>query len=214
MRKGRTTYQFRFYKVILAMMLVGFMLPLTVKGASASSLTQWGITWTFDKAYTYGTYANGDYWVLGPVTITAISPAFANGRNGWEVNPVTAGGQGFDNRPDVYGGALFNTALIPSLPYAASGRKSIVKSISRGTPGPMSPLQTVAVLTVVDTIPANGGATVFRPPYVGTAKPDYLVTNLHTELLPSFTRTANAVSLSWILGKYQHVQMEHKAQLY
>ncbi|MBA4387616.1 MAG: hypothetical protein C0404_06515 [Verrucomicrobia bacterium] len=177
---------------------------------TATSLSQWGITWTFDKAYTYGTYANGDYWVLGPVTITAVSPAYAAGRNGWEVNPVTEGDQGFDNRPCVYGGAAFNAALIPNLPYTASGRKSIVKSISRTSSIIYSPLQTVAVLTVVDSIPADNGATVFRPPYVGTAKPDYSVNNLHTNLLPAYARTPGAVSLNWILGKYQHVQMEHK----
>ncbi|MGZ3743510.1 MAG: hypothetical protein ACXWRA_06625, partial [Pseudobdellovibrionaceae bacterium] len=194
----------------LPTILISLVLPFSAIGATASSLSQWGITWTFDKAYTYGTYANGDYWVLGPATITAISPAYANGRNGWEVNPVTAGDQGFDNRPDIYGGAAFNASLIPALPYTASGRKSIVKSISRSTAAVYSPLQTVAVLTVVDTIPANNGATVFRPPYVGTDKPDYSVNNLHTELLPAFPRTPSAVSLSWILGKYQHVQMEHK----
>src|SRR4051812_40150189 len=36
------------------------------RAATASSLTQYGITWTFDKAYTYGSYATGDYWVVGP----------------------------------------------------------------------------------------------------------------------------------------------------
>jgi hypothetical protein len=45
---------------------------------------------------------------------------------------------------------------------------------------------------------------------VGTDKPYYSVKNMHTELLPSYAPTANAVSLSWILTKYQHVQFEHK----
>jgi hypothetical protein len=42
--------------------------------ACVTSVTQYGITWTFDKGYRTGVFANGDYWVLGPVTITAISP--------------------------------------------------------------------------------------------------------------------------------------------
>lgn len=37
-------------------------------------ISQYGITWTFDTEYEYGQFANGDYWVLGPVTITRIEP--------------------------------------------------------------------------------------------------------------------------------------------
>jgi hypothetical protein len=40
----------------------------------ARSISQHGVTWFFDKCYQYGTYANGDYWVVGPVTITDINP--------------------------------------------------------------------------------------------------------------------------------------------
>jgi len=41
----------------------------------SSSVTRAGITWTFDKPYRGGVYANGDPWVLGPVLITAMTPA-------------------------------------------------------------------------------------------------------------------------------------------
>lgn len=34
------------------------------------------ITWYFNKACTTGTFANGDYWVLGPVVIDSITPSF------------------------------------------------------------------------------------------------------------------------------------------
>ena len=37
-------------------------------------ITQFGITWTFDKEYQYGQFANGDYWVVGPVAIIGIDP--------------------------------------------------------------------------------------------------------------------------------------------
>lgn len=45
----------------------------------ASSITRFGISWTFDTNYTTGTYANGDPWVVentlgAGVTITAVSP--------------------------------------------------------------------------------------------------------------------------------------------
>ncbi len=44
-----------------------------------------GVRFTFSAARPVGQYANGDWWVRGPVTITAISPASAlhNGQN-WD----------------------------------------------------------------------------------------------------------------------------------
>ncbi|MBI5536805.1 MAG: hypothetical protein HY898_29055 [Deltaproteobacteria bacterium] len=44
-------------------------------GPTTSSISQNGVTWTFDRPYEYGTYANGDFWVKGPVVITSITPA-------------------------------------------------------------------------------------------------------------------------------------------
>lgn len=78
-------------------------------------LSQFGITWYFDKAvttdgagdtYQYGTFANGDYWIVGPVVIERITPAsIVSGDDtlhGTMVNPVSASPtyQGFDSRAD------------------------------------------------------------------------------------------------------------------
>ena len=43
--------------------------------AMQKSVTQYGITWTFDKNYEVGQYATGDWWVKGPVTVQSVSPA-------------------------------------------------------------------------------------------------------------------------------------------
>ena len=82
---------------------------------SAMTIEQFGITWTFDKQYPYGQFANGDYWVVGPVTIIDITPKsryypnqvlsedaskYPNGRlmHGSMINPeVSAGTSGFDS---------------------------------------------------------------------------------------------------------------------
>ena len=45
------------------------------QAAVTNTLSQFGITWTLDLEHEYGQFANGDYWVIGPVTVTAISPA-------------------------------------------------------------------------------------------------------------------------------------------
>lgn len=48
------------------------------------SITQQGVTFNFAAPRPVGQYANGDWWVLGPVLITSISPAstLQNGVNG------------------------------------------------------------------------------------------------------------------------------------
>lgn len=39
-----------------------------------SQITQYGITWTFDKPCQAGRFVTGDYWVVGPVTVVDVSP--------------------------------------------------------------------------------------------------------------------------------------------
>src|SRR3954468_15556795 len=43
--------------------------------ANRKEISQYGITWTFDKAARTGQFITGDWWVIGPVTIVKISPA-------------------------------------------------------------------------------------------------------------------------------------------
>ena len=161
---------------------------------AASSVSQWGITFTFDKDYTTGQFANGDYWVLGPVTITSITPNATSSSNVWMVNPAPDQNC-FDNRVPQ-----FNGSLARSLPYTASAGQSIVKAISRDKADETSAgcgasgsdrncLKTAAVLTVLGSAPADNGATVFRPPYCGTAKTLYSVNDLRWDLLPSLDPT-------------------------
>ncbi|MGD0041946.1 MAG: hypothetical protein ABSE84_16335 [Isosphaeraceae bacterium] len=38
------------------------------------NVSQYGITWTFDKPARVGHFINGDWYVVGPVTIKAIDP--------------------------------------------------------------------------------------------------------------------------------------------
>ncbi len=40
----------------------------------ASQVSQFGITWTFSREHTVGQFVNGDWWVLGPVSIVNIDP--------------------------------------------------------------------------------------------------------------------------------------------
>ena len=54
-------------------MVVIFWLCSTAFTVMTDSISQYGITWKFDKQYSVGTFANGDYWVAGDmVVITRI----------------------------------------------------------------------------------------------------------------------------------------------
>ena len=202
-------------------MILFFGVLLLAEGVSAAtSVSQYGITWQFDKDYLVGQFANGDYWVktddiTGNVIITRITPDIENYTisgvdyliNGFQVNP-TPYGHGFDARLPSY-----NSNLIPSLPYIASSGDSIIKSISRLVecvgnacrPG----IQTVAVLTVIKDVPENNGLTVFRPPYVGNNKPLISTSEIKWNRIPSFPSVNNAPSLDWVVQRIERVQMDH-----
>jgi hypothetical protein len=179
-----------------------------------SSVSQYGITWTFDSPHTVGKYANGDYWVLGPVTITSITPNAASGQNGWEVNPGLAGNdvafggndptaatQAWDS-----GGPYYKASNMPALPYTATAGQSIVKGIAHAGRAPgadceanVTPcLDSAAILTVVGSPPANNGTTVFRPPFVGTSKPQFSTTSLDTNI-SNLPRLASNTSIDAVL---------------
>src|ERR1017187_9871122 len=38
------------------------------------SVSQYGITWTFEAPAPVGQFVNGDFYVVGPVTITNVAP--------------------------------------------------------------------------------------------------------------------------------------------
>ncbi|HEX2101120.1 MAG TPA: hypothetical protein VHF69_10675, partial [Candidatus Synoicihabitans sp.] len=68
------------------------LLATTLTTQAATSVSQFGITWTFDRDYPTGQFANGDYWVVGPVKITSITPksTTSNGAtmHGTMINPL------------------------------------------------------------------------------------------------------------------------------
>lgn len=162
---------------------------------STNKIMQHGITWTFDKNYTTGQFANGDYWVVGPVTLIGISPGSTAGTdygsgpriiNGSMINPSPTDNttQGYDSEAyawsstsRVYAGSLDyaeskNAARINGQPISSINTRdipvssSLVSTISTATPGrPI--LQTAAVLTVLAVAPP---ADAFRPPYTGNDK--------------------------------------------
>lgn len=175
--------------------------------STTDQVVQYGVVWTFDSPTAFGRYANGDYWVVGPVTVTAISPAFDGAHHGWEVNPDDPVEQGFDTRV-----ADFDEGRVPLLPYTAQPGESLVKGISKAPLGEECRpcLQTAAVLTVVADVPAQNGRNMFRPPYFGSEKKAYMVDDLRTELLPQWAPVEDTPTLAEVCAWFRRVQLDHK----
>ena len=195
--------------IILSLGLVWLVLRNNaVWAASTDTISQYGITWTFDKEYEYGQFVNGDWWVVGPVTVVQITPDGTSGRNGWEVFPSS--NAGFSKQPYDDRVANYDSSLMPSLPYTVQPFHSVVKAISVGEGESYPYLLTAAVLTVLDSIPPNDGRTVFRPPYFGTDKPLHSTEKLKVDLLPSLKSVPDTPDLGEIERSFQRVQLDHK----
>lgn len=172
-----------FLRISVALSFV-FLVRLSAQAATSTSLEQHGITWTFSEPVEYGTYANGEYWVKGPVTLTQISPASTGGKNGTVVNPVRGNEQGFDSR-------MLNSTyrsdwnISTQLPYTVGINSTVMSSISmpdtaRHINHPQ--LKTYAILTVVEASPPAGA---FRPSYInGNFNHPWTESDLNYSILP------------------------------
>ncbi len=190
-----------------------------------NAISQFGITWTFDKDYTVGQFANGDYWVIGPVKIIGINPPSTkiDGRvkNGSMINPSPTLGitHGYDStlfgryaKPEYYDPAL-NAArpndndLSESNPLIVQPNSSLVSTISVEEPGHRPQLQTAAILTVLD-VPAPEGS--FRPAYCGNNKTiRFNKDQLNYSMLASLKPVPNTPSLTTVERGFERPWIDH-----
>ena len=110
-------------------------------------VSQYGITWTFDKPAPVGQFLNGDWYVVGPVAIEAIDPQPLYGgeipereldrmdkerpqearvRNGFMLNPPAEMKVAYDSGVRNW----FDPSLIQKLPVAMKPGDSLVSTIS------------------------------------------------------------------------------------
>lgn len=166
---------------------------------AASSITKDGITWTFSQPVPAGQFVNGDYYVVGPVTITAIDPAPTTSspyESGSVLNLPTANGKsGFDERLNdgTDQSFWFDPTLRVYPPLTLKPGDTLVSSISlsqihslpevmRSSAMSVSPVRTVSVLTVLSAAPS---ADAFRPSYCDRSQTIYHANSLQRNLLPS-----------------------------
>lgn len=168
---------------------------------TVSSISKDGITWTFSAPVPVGQFVTGDYYVVGPVTITAIDPAPTTSspyENGSVLNLPTANSKsGFDSRLNdgTDESWWFDASLRQYPPITLQPGDALVSSISldqihslpevmRASDMSASPVRTVSVLTVLAVAPS---ADAFRPSYCDRNQAIYNADALQRDLLPSLT---------------------------
>jgi hypothetical protein len=72
------------------------------------SVSQYGITWTFEQSAPVGRFVNGDFYAVGPVSITGIDPRPLVGSEVPPAEVVEAEKQRFPNGKYVRNGSMLN----------------------------------------------------------------------------------------------------------
>ena len=155
--------------VLAAFILAG---PAALIANGANVVSHQGVTWTFSSDRPTGQFANGEPWVVGPVTVTSISPnpsqSVTGVQNGSMKNPIAGARQGFENNaitniPEVTYDPSLNVAL--QLPLTLAGNDSLVSSITMPANAYPNYIDTICVLTVLTSAPPEGS---FRPGFYGS----------------------------------------------
>jgi hypothetical protein len=197
---------------------------------TASSITKDGVTWTFSEAVPVGQFVNGDYYVVGPVTVTAVSPQPTTSSpylNGSVVDLPTANGKsGFDSRLNdgTDESWWFDATLRSYPPISLKPGDALVSSISlptihsvpevmRASDMSASPVASDSVLTVLASAPS---ADAFRPSYCDRNQTIYHANNLQRNLLPSLAppNPSNTPTLAQYEALYRQPWIDTNAFLF
>jgi len=158
------------------------------------SVSRHGITWRFDRKTRVQHFVNGDPYVIGPVTVVAIEPKPAEGRNGSVLNlPPINGRSGFDSRSP---GGRFDAKLRAEPPIAMKPGDALVSTASVEKVGELraqlrtsdrtsSPVRSASILTCLAE-PAPPDA--FRPSYCDRKGRIYRAKDLRRDLLPNLAK--------------------------
>ncbi len=182
------------------------------------SVSQYGITWTFQEPARIGQFVNGDWYVVGPVTIKAIEPKPLYGseipkreldrndrerkedhrvRNGFMLNPPARMEVAYDSGVRNW----FKPSLIQKLPVMMKPGDSLVSTISMPKNLVLhAQLRNKIERGVDDSSPIRTAAVLtcvgepqpadaFRPAFCDHQQRIYLARNLKRELLPRAVAT-------------------------
>lgn len=183
-----------------------------------SSVSQHGITWTFAKPARVGQFVNGDWYVVGPVTIQAIDPRPLYGaeiprreldhmdlerpeaqrvRNGFMLNPPAAMKVAYDSGVRNW----FDPALIQKLPVTMNPGDSLVSTVSmpkglvlhaqlrNNIERGVDDSSPIRTAAVLTCVSKPLPADAFRPAFCDRTQKLYLARHLRRDLLPALAPT-------------------------
>ena len=193
-----------------------------------NSVSQYAITWTFDKPVHVGRFINGDCYVVGPVTVSAIDPKPLYGneipeseldpmdkerapdqrvRNGCMLNPPAQMKVAYDSGVRNW----FDPALIQKLPVTMKPGDSLVATISMPKGLVLhAQLRNKIERGVEDSSPIRTAAVLtcvdapqppdaFRPAFCDRTQRMYFAHDLKRELLPAVAGPKSAPKLQQYL---------------
>lgn len=171
-----------------------------------------GITWKFSEAVPVGHFVNGDYYVVGNVTVVSISPLATpeNGRNGSVLNlPVNKNDVSpFDDRAE---GNRYEPGLRIYPPFTMQPGDALISSISINEKGdtrawlreqdtPVSYVRSVSVLTcLAEAVSADA----FRPSYADRSQRIYHADSLRRDLLPNLPKVEHVPDIATFASHFR-----------
>lgn len=202
-------------------------------------ISQYGITWTFEKPTITGQFITGDWWVIGPVKIVKTTPAPGPVKNDntklqlnhWgdtslEIDTAMRNGsmlvlkvgqtQGYDSRNSSYrkgNSIVFPLKLLPnhSLLSSISNTSLPVDNFCRNImmESEKKSRVTLKTIAVLTSLADIPPEDAFRPPYTGTDKPIFRKSEIKWNLLPKLEAIDNVPSWAEFERYFQRPWIDH-----
>ncbi|MFA5819747.1 MAG: hypothetical protein WC854_10790, partial [Bacteroidales bacterium] len=202
-------------------------------------ISQYGITWSFEKPVKSGQFITGDWWVIGSVKIVKIDPESGPVRidnnkiqtNRWgdtslKVDTLMRNGsmivykagnfQGYDSRNGSY-----NANCNVKLPLELGTNLSLVSTISNKS----FPVEnfcknimweeekqvrvTLKAAAILTCLKDVPPVDAFRPPFTGTDKPIYRAKDIQWELLPKLKPAVDVPSWDEFEDYFSRCWIDH-----
>ena len=203
------------------------------------TISQYGITWEFDKPMQTGQFVAGDWWVVGPATIIKITPEpgpvsvdrsnikinhwndtslkiDTTMRNGSSIVLMAGYKQSYDSR-----GGAFDLSGCVKLPLKLEPNLSLISSISNTSlpvdnfckkilwEGEYQCQTVMKTAAVLTCLEEVPPADAFRPSYVGTSKLIFQARNIHWDFLPKLQPTGEVPSWEEYERYFQRPWIDH-----
>ncbi len=171
---------------------------------AAQFVSHYGVTVHFADDHSVGKFANGEPWIIGPVTVTGIDkpsiPLTSPYTGGAMINPIPSGPQGFcprNSQPTER--AVYDPTLDVSLKYPfklAVGDSLIVARSIEPPNDNANYIESIVGFTVLGEVPPDGS---FRPGLYGKErKIRFNVSDIDWSVLKNLESVPAAPSQAWI----------------